>query len=45
MKCKNCREDLDVEKLEAFLDERRETVAAELKALAEKKAAKMLRTA
>lgn len=37
-------EDLDPAELKKFLDERRETVAEQLKALADKKAAKMLRT-
>ncbi|KAK6024593.1 Ribosomal protein L11 domain protein [Ostertagia ostertagi] len=38
------REDLDPVELKKFLDERREIVAEQLKALADKKAAKMLRT-
>ncbi|KAK6045369.1 hypothetical protein COOONC_17126, partial [Cooperia oncophora] len=39
------REDLDPVELKQFLDKRREAVAEQLKALADKKAAKMLRTA
>ncbi|PIO72150.1 Ribosomal protein L11 domain protein [Teladorsagia circumcincta] len=38
------REDLNPVELKKFLDERREIVAEQLKALADKKAAKMLRT-
>lgn len=37
-------EDLDPEELKNFLDNRREDNAARLKAFADKKAAKMLRT-
>jgi len=37
-------EDLDPEELKAFLDERREIVAAQLQEIADKEAAKMLRT-
>ena len=38
------KEDLDPVELKKFLDERRIVVAEQLKALADKKAAKMLRT-